>query len=215
MILLGSILSLALLAAIGHYLFWAISFSTASGRVSPGAISPVEKVASVSEKPAAEEPKPISPPPPRKEAGEGPPAVSPSPPVSSEPPSSASVPPSAPTAAPEKVPKAEAKEADKSKTIQEIPKKTDARKAEIAPKKDFFAIKIMALADPKRTQEFLEQQKQRDFDVHIRPVSTQNKGVLQQIFLGHFKNQEEALRFMKEKKIRQTYPGSVIMKLSP
>ena len=138
----------------------------------------------------------------------------PPPPVSSEPPSSAKIPQAVPAPAPKETQSATAKEGEKPGEGKEISKKLPAKKAEVPPKKDFFAIKILTLADQKRAQEFMIRQKKKGFDVHRRTVSIKDKGVVNQIFLGHFGSQGEAQRFLNEKKIRQLYPDSVIMKLT-
>jgi cell division septation protein DedD len=99
----------------------------------------------------------------------------------------------------------------KAKSISKKP--APPKKMEPPPKKDFFAIKILAVRDPQKAQEFMESQKKRGFDIHFRTITIKDQGLWHQIFWGHFGSQEEALRFLEEKKIRQSYPGSVIMKL--
>ena len=59
----------------------------------------------------------------------------------------------------------------------------------------------------------MERQKEKGLAVHSRVVSIPGKGVLHQIFLGDFGSKEGARRFLNEKKICESYPGSVIMKL--
>jgi cell division septation protein DedD len=185
------------------------------GMVSAKAISPEEKSASVQIKPTLDEPKLTSSLPPQKEDGEGSPTISSAPPVSpdlSNAEKESPVPSAIPPKETQAVKAKDGEKPEKGERIAEEP--APPKKMEPPPKKDFFAVKIMALRDPQKAQEFMDSQKKKGFDIHSRTITIKDRGIWQRIFLGHFESQEEAKRFLDEKKIRQSYPGSVIMKLT-
>ena len=180
-----------------------------------GAASPDSKIAFVEKEAVADKPESTSSLQPQQKGKEEPPIVSSTPPVSSEPSSSeekSSVPSPIP---PKEIQTVKAKEAGKpgeEKIIAEEP--VPPRKMEAPAKKDFFAIKIMAVRDPQKAQEFMESQKKKGVDIHIRTITIKDQGLWHQIFWGHFGSQEEARRFLDEKEVRRSYPDSVIMKLT-
>jgi hypothetical protein len=186
-ILWVSILSIAILAAIAYYLPSHKFDLTPSGGGPSGVTSPDEKIASVQKKPTPDQPKSTSP-----------------------------LPPQVPSAVPPKETQTvKGKDGEKPGKAESISKKpAPSKKIEPPPKKDFFAIKIMAVRDSQKAQEFIDSQKKKGFDIHSRAITTKDQEVWQQIYLGHFGSQKEARRFLNEKKIRQSYPGSVIMKLT-
>jgi septal ring-binding cell division protein DamX len=109
-------------------------------------------------------------------------------------------------------------------TAKELPK---AKKTEVKTKKSltgktvnelsnppFYGIKIMSLRDEKTPMVFIEQQKKKGVHIHWRKA-TINGESWYQIFIGRFATKEEANRFLKEKKIPETYPGSMIIKITP
>ena len=221
-ILWVSILSIAILAVIASYLPWPEFDSIQSGEkrvppsggVSAGEISPDLKIASVPKEAVPDKPESASPLPPGKEGEEGSPARSSALPASSAPASSA--PAQIPSAmAPKETQAVKAEEGEKPGKDKRISKEpASPRKKEPPPKKDFFTIKIMAVRDSQKAQEFTDSQKKKGFDAHSRTITMQGQGTWHQIFLGHFGSQKEAQRFLKEKEIRQLYPGSIIMKLT-
>jgi cell division septation protein DedD len=109
----------------------------------------------------------------------------------------------------------EAADTDNSEKVKKISKESaPPKKMEPSPKKGFYSIKIMALRDPQKAQEFMEGKKRKGLDLHRRTISIQDQGIWQQILLGHFDSRNEAQRFLEENKIRQSYPGSAILKLT-
>lgn len=211
-ILLVSILSLAILAVIAYYFPWFEFNSIQSGEKR----YPLRTDRlTVQEKPAPEEPKVISPPLLQKEGEEGSPTRSSAPPVSSDSSSSekdSQVPSAVPPKETQTVKVADGEKPGKAKSISKKP--APPKKMKPPPKKDFFAIKILTVRDPQKAQEFIDSQKKKGFDIHSRTITIKDQGVWQQIYLGHFGSEEEARRFLNEKKIRQSYPGSVTMKLT-
>ena len=112
----------------------------------------------------------------------------------------------------------------KTQTANEPPK---AKKTEVKAKKSltgktvnelsnppFYGIKIMSLRDEKTPMVFIEQQKKKGVHIHWRKA-TINGEIWHQIFIGRFATKEEANRFLQEKKIPETYPGSMIIKITP
>jgi non-specific protein-tyrosine kinase len=214
-ILWVSILSIAILAAIAYYLPSHKFDLTPSGGGPSGVTSPDEKIASVQKKPTPDQPKSTSPLPPQKEGEEGSPTRSSAPSVSSDSSSSEKDSQAHSAIPPKETQTVKVKDGEKPGKAKSISKKpAPPKKIEPPPKKDFFAIKILAVRDSQKAQEFMDSQKKKGFDIHSRAITTKDQEVWQQIYLGHFGSQKEARRFLNEKKIRQSYPGSVIMKLT-
>jgi hypothetical protein len=213
---------LAVSAAIGYYFPWYEFDSIQSGKkryplpggVSSGGTSLNTNIAFGQKEAAPDKPESTSPLPPREEGEGGPPISSSAPSVSSDPSSSekkSPVPSAIPPQETQAVKAEEGEKPGKDKSIAKEP--APPKKMEPPSQKDFFAIKIMMVRDPQNAQEFMESQKKRGFDIHSRTITIKDQGLWHQIFWGHFGSQEEAKRFLDEKKIGQSYPGSVIMKL--
>jgi cell division septation protein DedD len=110
---------------------------------------------------------------------------------------------------------AKAADTDNSEKVKKISKESPPpNKMEPLPKRGFYSIKIMALRDPEKAQEFMESQKKKGLDIHSRTITIQDQGLWHQILWGHFGSRNEAQRFLEENKILQLYPGSTIIKLS-
>jgi cell division septation protein DedD len=223
-ILMVSILSLTILMAIFHYLHlpWPGIDSILSGEkrfppaggMSSGVTSPDTKVASVQNKIIVEKIEETPPFPPRKLDEQGPPTDLSAPTVLSGPPST---PPSqVPSAvAPKEIEEAKAEITKKPEKVEKISKElAPPKKREPPPRNGFYSIKIMALRNPQKVQEFMESQEKKGFDIHSRAVTVQGQGLYHQIFLGRFVSKNEAQHFLEENKILQSYPGSAIMKLT-
>jgi non-specific protein-tyrosine kinase len=222
-ILTISILSLAILLAVFHYYpLWPglDSFSSGEKRYpsrggSPsGVTSPDPKVASVQKETVVGKPETPPPIPPQKPGGQDSHANRSAPAVSSNPASSA--PSEAPPAvASKETGAAKAADTDNSEKVKKISKESPPpNKMEPLPKRGFYSIKIMALRDPEKAQEFMESQKKKGLDIHSRTTTIQDQGLWHQILWGHFGSRNEAQRFLEENKILQLYPGSTIIKLS-
>jgi cell division septation protein DedD len=215
---------MAILAVVSYYRPWekldSIHFLGKKypppAKVSSGAAPPDTKSASVEKEAVADQPpEPISPPQPPQEDVTRSPGDSSTPPDSSNPSGpeeKSSVLSSIP---PKEMQTIKAQEGEKPGKEEIIAEETlPPKKMETPQKKVSFAIKIMALRDPQKAQEFMESQKKRGLDIHIRTVTIKDQGLFHQIFWGHFGSQEEARGFLEEKEIRKSYPGSVIMKLT-
>ena len=107
-----------------------------------------------------------------------------------------------------------AKEPPKAKTTEVKTKKSlTGKTVNELSNPPFYGIKIMSLRDEKNAMVFIERQK-KGVHIHWRKA-TINGEIWHQIFIGRFATKEEANRFLKEKKIQGTYPGSMIIKITP
>ncbi len=50
--------------------------------------------------------------------------------------------------------------------------------------------------------------KENGIDAHWATVNIEDKGVWHRVFIGHFADREDAVRYMKEEGIDRSYPGS-------
>ena len=77
-----------------------------------------------------------------------------------------------------------------------------------------YAIQVSALRDLNTTKEFVEAQKKNGHALYWARITTQDRGVWYRIYLGHFADRAEAARYMQGKKIKESFPGCFIQKLS-
>ena len=98
------------------------------------------------------------------------------------------------------------KEVEKTKPIpQEITKP-----AKPLSREKYYTIQTGAFHDLKYARELLEILKREGFDVYLTRIEGEKKGAFYKVFVGHFKDEKEGKRFLKEKKILKDYPGSVV-----
>lgn len=76
-----------------------------------------------------------------------------------------------------------------------------------------YAIQIGALRRLEGAKKFGETLKKKGLDVHWAMVDIGDDGVWHRIFIGHFADRKEAIRYMEEKKIKDSYPGSFIRRM--
>jgi len=85
----------------------------------------------------------------------------------------------------------------------------------VKPAKEYFyAIQISSMRLKDFAEELLDGFKRKGFDAHMRVLETDKHGVWYTIYIGHFADREEAVEYIKEKNIIDSYPGSYIRKLS-
>jgi cell division septation protein DedD len=91
----------------------------------------------------------------------------------------------------------------------EIKRHPDADKHQSKP----YVIRIATFSNPVKAQEMVDQLQKNGITAFIRQFNMPNKGVFYRIYVGHFENHQSAAVFIKEKRIRNLYPDSVIRKL--
>jgi septal ring-binding cell division protein DamX len=74
-----------------------------------------------------------------------------------------------------------------------------------------YTIQISAIRNSEIAKDFLKKIEVSQPDVHWDTLNSERYGVWYRVFTGHFASRKEALRYMKEKNIRDTYPGSYIL----
>jgi len=109
------------------------------------------------------------------------------------------------------------KEQEPMKTIPEEVKKTKPIPQEITkPSKPLarekYTIQVGAFRDLKYARNLLEDLKEDGFDAYLTRLEGKKRGTFYKVFVGHFANEKEAARFLKEKEILEDYPGSFVRK---
>jgi cell division septation protein DedD len=77
-----------------------------------------------------------------------------------------------------------------------------------------YAIQVSAMRDLNLAREFVETQKKSGQPVYLAKTSSKDRRVWYRIYIGHFANEAEAVRYMKEKKIEEFFPECFVKKLS-
>ncbi len=77
-----------------------------------------------------------------------------------------------------------------------------------------YAIQVSAMRDLNLAKEFVEIQKKNGQPVYLAKIRTKGRGVWYKVYIGHFADGVEAARYMKEKKIKESFPECFIQKLS-
>ncbi len=74
-----------------------------------------------------------------------------------------------------------------------------------------YTIQISSIRNFEIAKDFLREASVSQPDVHWDRFNSKKYGVWYRVFIGHFASRAEALRYIKEKNIRNTYPGSFIL----
>lgn len=77
-----------------------------------------------------------------------------------------------------------------------------------------YAIQVSAMRDLNLAKEFVETQKKSGQPVYLAKMRAKDRGVWYKIYIGHFADEAEAARYMKEKKIKEFFPECFVQKLS-
>ncbi|MGD0626716.1 MAG: SPOR domain-containing protein [Thermodesulfobacteriota bacterium] len=77
-----------------------------------------------------------------------------------------------------------------------------------------YAIQVSAMRDLNLAKEFVETQKKSGQPVYLAKIRAKDRGMWYRIYIGHFADEAEAARYMKEKKIKEFFPECFIQKLS-
>lgn len=75
-----------------------------------------------------------------------------------------------------------------------------------------FAIQIKAVRGIEMAKEYTKVLKEEGMDAYWSEMNVKGGGILYRILVGHFASHEEALSYMKNKRIESSYPGSYIQK---
>ncbi|MDO9565576.1 MAG: polysaccharide biosynthesis tyrosine autokinase [Candidatus Desulfaltia sp.] len=83
-----------------------------------------------------------------------------------------------------------------------------------AANKKPYAIQIRARRDLEEVKTFVAGLKEKGIDAHWATVNVEGKGVWHRVFIGHFVTKKDAVRYIKEKGIDRSYPGSWVPETS-
>ena len=75
-----------------------------------------------------------------------------------------------------------------------------------------FAIQIKAVRGVEMAREYTKVLKEEGIDSYWSEMNVKGDGTLYRILVGHFASREEAMNYMKNKRIDSNYPGSYIQK---
>lgn len=90
----------------------------------------------------------------------------------------------------------------------------DQKTEKQAPDNRPYAIQIKAYRDLEEAKRFVAGLKEKGIDAHWARVNVEGKGVWHRVFIGHFTAKKNAVRYMKEKGINRSYPGSWVPETS-
>lgn len=76
-----------------------------------------------------------------------------------------------------------------------------------------YVIQVSAMRDLKLAKEFVETQKKSGQPVYLAKIKGKDRRVWYRIYIGHFADQAEAVRYIKEKKIKEFFLECFIRKL--
>ncbi len=75
-----------------------------------------------------------------------------------------------------------------------------------------YGIQLGAYQEKDRAEDLAEEVRAKKFAVRVEEVSIPGKGLWHRVLLGQFKNRAAALRYLKDHRIGETYPGSFVQK---
>ena len=77
-----------------------------------------------------------------------------------------------------------------------------------------YAIQVSAMRDLNLAREFVEIQKKSGQPVYLAKIRAKDREMWYRIYIGHFADEAEAARYMKQKKIKEFFPECFVQKLS-
>jgi capsular exopolysaccharide synthesis family protein len=87
----------------------------------------------------------------------------------------------------------------------------DLKDAEEATEAKPYTIQIIAMHDLESAKLFVKDLKEKGMDAHWARADIEGRGILYRVFIGHFADRKDAVRYMKEKGIGRSYPGSWVL----
>jgi len=127
-------------------------------------------------------------------------APPPPPPVAASPVSSTAPPKSLPVQTKPEVAKGSQEEADKTRPIN--------------PQERYFAIQLGLFRNTENVRDLTAALKKEGLDVYSITMKNKKGENLYRVFVGQFKDKNEAARFLKDEKILRNYPDSFIQEIS-
>ncbi|MDO9558560.1 MAG: AAA family ATPase [Syntrophales bacterium] len=91
----------------------------------------------------------------------------------------------------------------------EIKRQPDANRQQNKP----YVIRIATFSNPRNAQEMVDHLQKNGITAFIKQATMPDKGVFHRIYIGHFEDHQSAAVFIRERRIRDLYPDSVIRKL--
>jgi len=92
------------------------------------------------------------------------------------------------------------------------PPPKEAKKTEPILQEKYFTIQTGAFHNLENARKVFERLKKDGFDTYLTKIESKKKGTFYKVFVGHFKDEKEGVRFLKEKGIFNNYPGSFVRK---
>ncbi len=77
-----------------------------------------------------------------------------------------------------------------------------------------YSIQIRAIRDAEEAERFVKALTDKGLDAYALKVNLKNIGIWHRIFVGHFSDEPEALRYLKDRRIMETFPGSLVRNVS-
>jgi hypothetical protein len=99
----------------------------------------------------------------------------------------------------------------KEQEAMKIPPK-EAEKAKPIAQEKYYTIQIGAFHELQYARDLLKISKREGLDAYLTKSQDKKRGTSYKVFVGHFKDEKEGTRFLKEKKILDDYPGSFVRK---
>jgi septal ring-binding cell division protein DamX len=90
------------------------------------------------------------------------------------------------------------------------PQKSSIRSAGKIGKDGIYSIQIRAFQDEAKANAFLREVKGDKRSIRIQKAVQEDHKIWYRVLIGRFKNRNEALGYLKKKKIQEAYPGSFI-----
>ena len=99
----------------------------------------------------------------------------------------------------------------KTQEEMKIPPK-EVEKTKPILREKYYTIQTGAFHNLEYARDLLEILKKDGFDVYLTKIEGKKRGTFYKVFVGHFKDEKEGTRFLKEKRILNNYPGSFVRK---
>ncbi len=107
------------------------------------------------------------------------------------------------------------KKAEEPEEVAIVKVELPSREEIVKPAREYvYAIQISSMRFKEFAEESLENLERKGLDAHMRVIETKKHGLWYTIYIGHFADREEAVTYMKEKKITDSYSGSCVRKMS-
>lgn len=85
-----------------------------------------------------------------------------------------------------------------------------AEKTAVAAPDKPYSIQIRAIRDPEETERFVKALTAKGLDAYAMKVNLKEIGIWHRIYIGHFSDEQEAIRFLKDHRMMETFPGSLV-----